>query len=206
MTGAACIERLVTHARDPGLVMLLVEGRRIGPVRRDDAERAGATPGSRWTVALAARVQCMADAVGCRADALRRLGRRDMPRALLVQRLTSRWGADLAEQVAAALQRDGWIDDAAYASRRASALQSRRPMSAERVQQHLEAEGVTASRARKAATESRDPQALHQAIVRWRRQGRDATWMLRALGRQGFDFDTIQSALVRAGIPCDLDD
>lgn len=206
MTGGPCIDRLVTHARDPGLVVLHVAGRRIGPVRRDDAERTGATPGARWTTALATRVQALADAVGCRADALRRLGRRDMTRALLTERLAVRWGEALAEQVVTALKRDGWIDDAAYASRRASVLQSRRPMSTERVQQHLEAEGVTASRARQAAVASHDPLALQQAIVRWKRQGRDGPWMLRALGRQGFEFDTIQSALVRAGIPCDLDD
>ena len=187
------------------MVVLRVGDRRIGPLRRDDADKAGAVEGRRWTAALAASMQALADEVGCRADALNRLGRRDMTRALLQERLTAKWGDALAERVVATLARDGWIDDAAYAQRRAASLQARRPMAAERVQQHLEAEGVSTARARKAARATRDDSALDQAVVRWKAQRRDAAWIARTLGRQGFEFDTIVAALHKAGIPCNLD-
>lgn len=206
MSASTCIDRVTVHARDPGMVVLHVGARRIGPLRREDAEQAGAVEGRRWTAALAARMQALADETACRADALKRLGRRDMTRALLQERLSATWGEALAERVVAALARDGWIDDAAYAQRRASSLQARRPMATERVQHQLEAEGVSAGRARKAARAAHDEGALHQAVARWKAQRRDAAWIARTLGRQGFEFDTIVAALHTAGIPCDLND
>ena len=205
MSTQPCIDRVLVHPRDPGMVVLRVGDRRIGPIRRDDADKAGATEGRRWTAALATSMQALADEVGCRADALRRLGRRDMTRALLQERLTAKWGEALAQRVVAALERDGWIDDAAYAQRRAASLQARRPMAAERVQEHLESEGVSAARARKAARTARDDGALDQAMARWKKERRDAAWIARTLGRQGFEFDTIVSALHKAGIPCNLE-
>lgn len=205
MSAQPCIDRVLVHPRDPGMVVLRVGDRRIGPLRREDADRAGAIEGGRWTAALAARMQALADEAGCRADALKRLGRRDMTRALLQERLATKWGDELAERVVTALARDGWIDDAAYAQRRAAALQARRPMAAERVQEQLEAEGVPMARARKAARATHDDGALDQAVARWKAQRRDAGWITRTLGRQGFEFDTIVSALHKAGIPCNLE-
>ena len=78
-------------------------------------------------------------------------------------------------------------------------------MAAERVQEHLEAEGVPTTRARKAARATRDDGALDRAVTRWKKERRDAAWIARTLGRQGFEFDTIVAALHKAGIPCNLE-
>ena len=54
-------------------------------------------------------------------------------------------------------------------------------------------------------TEKSLQQIVDQAMARWKKERRDAAWIARALGRQGFEFDTIVSALHKAGIPCNLE-
>lgn len=203
---SAKIESMQPDARDPGMVRLRVSGETLGPLRREDAERMGLEPGARWTKALERAVHALISETLCRADALRRLGRRDMTQAMLAERLSARWGEATAERVAAGLASDGWIDDRAYAERRAETLQRRAPMPEEAVRERLEAEGVRRSTAGAAAREAHDPKALRVAVRAWANKGRGATWIARALGRQGFDADTIADALHRAGLPCPTDD
>lgn len=202
----ALVAELRPDARDPGLVRVRVADELFGPIRRDDAERLGLEPGRRWTARIEREVLALVALAGCRADALRRLGRRDMPRATLVQRLSVKWGEKTATQIAAALASDGWIDDDAYAARRAEALQRRAPMAEEAVRGRLEAEGVDEDSASVAARASNDPKALRSAVRAWASTGRDAAWIARTLGRRGFDADTISAALLRAGLPCTPED
>lgn len=198
---SATIDELRSDPRDPGLVRIVTADAVHGPVRREQAERLGLEPGKRMTKALLRAVEALVAESACRADALRRLGRRDLSRAMLVERLGARWGEPIATRVADALAADGWIDDAAYASRRAEALQRRAPMERSLLQARLEGEGVSARNAARAAKGSDDPKALRAAVRTWVRKGRDAAWIARALGRQGFDADTIATALHGAGLP-----
>ena len=205
MSRAACIEELRVDPEDPGLVHLRVGDAWIGPVRRDTAQAMRLAEGRRWTAAIAGKVQAEVAALACRADALRRLGRRDLTRALRAARLATRWGEAAAERAVSELAAAGWLDDRAYASRRAEQLQDRSPVAPELLQARLEQEGVTERDARRAAESAFDPAALHRQVLAWKREGRDGGWMARRLGRQGFDLDTIAAALQKARVPCDFD-
>lgn len=203
---SATVEELRPDPKDPGLVRVKAAGALHGPIRREDAERLDIEPGRRFTKAIEREVHALVAECACRADALRRLGRRDMTQAMLTERLAPKWGEATAERVAAALAADGWVDDGSYAARRAEALQRRAPMAEAAVRMRLEAEGVDATRAGAAAREATDPKAMRSAVRGWAAKGRDAGWIARTLGRQGFDADTIADALRRAGFPCTPDD
>ena len=205
MTPVPTIEGILTDAKDPSMVRLCVAGARMGPLRRDDAIRLGAREGSRWTKALATHVKALACDVACRADALKRLGHRDLSQTLLMHRLTRKWGEPAASRVVASLVRDGWVNDAAYARSRVEALQRVSPMSAEGLQQRLQEEGVAESLAHSVANTSFDPAAVHRTVRAWKKQRRSALWISKRLSQRGFDMDTIASALQRAGIACDFD-
>lgn len=199
------IQEMRADAADPGLIRIRVGAAWLGPIRRPMAATLRLEEGRPWTATLAARVQAEIDAVACRTDALRRLGRRDLTRALLEARLAARWGQQIAERTVSELASAGWLDDRAFAERRAGQLQTRAPMAPELLQARLEHEGVPERHARRAAEAAHDPQALHRQVLAWKREGRPGDWMARRLGRQGFDADTIAAALHRARVPCDLD-
>ena len=202
----AVIDALRPLARDPACVQVVAGGERVGTLRREQADALGLREGARWTAALARRVQAVIDDEACRTDALRRLGRRDMTRAMLAERLAQRWGEALAERTVRSLVEQGWIDDRGYAERRAESLQRRAPIATEALEARLESEGVPTTLARSAARDSTDPSRLAEQLRAWKAQRRTATWIARTLGRQGFDFDTIASALHRAGIACPSSD
>ncbi|MFM1831003.1 MAG: RecX family [Planctomycetota bacterium] len=187
--------------RDPAMVRLELQGTPIGSIRRDDARRLGLTEGMAWTATRARAVQALLDEAACRHDALRRLGRHDLSRAMLTARLAARWGADLAARTADALAQGGWLDDDAYARRRAERLAARSPLSSEALQARLESEGVLPRVAARAVSAHQDPDALHAHVRTWKRAGRDGTWIARKLARGGFDADSIAAALHRARIP-----
>ena len=206
MSARTVIAAVRTDPADPALVRLQVDGTWIGPLRRDQAEHLGAEAGVRWTRTLERKVRELTDAAACRTDALRRLGRRDLTRALLAARLAPRWGEPLATRVVEELAAEGWLDDRAYAQRRAESLRRDGAVARERVVVRLEAEGVASDAARELAGAPDRPEDLAPLVRRWKREGRDAAAILRALGRRGFDFDTIAGALRAAGLPCpDLD-
>jgi SOS response regulatory protein OraA/RecX len=200
------IEALRTAARDPGRVALIVQGERVGELRRETAEALGAREGAAWTAALERRVREAMQTEACRADALRRLGRRDMTRAMLTERLAARWPAALAERIVAELTTEGWINDRGYAQRRAESLQVRAPLAPEAMQARLEGEGVPASLARSTARAATAATDLDAEVRRLQSRGRGAAAIARALGRGGFDSDTILAALHRAGLECPFPD
>ncbi|NBX24644.1 MAG: hypothetical protein EBQ99_01100 [Planctomycetes bacterium] len=203
--GACVIEETRADPHDPGLLRIRVGERWLDPIRRETALSLRLSEGRRWTRTLASRVQAEIDAVACRADALRRLGTRDLTCAALQARLARRWGEAIAERTVRDLATSGWLDDRAFATRRAGQLQLRAPLSADMLQARLEHEGVPERDARRAAAQAQDPGALHRQVLAWKREGRAGDWMARRLGRQGFDADTIASALHRARVPCDLE-
>jgi SOS response regulatory protein OraA/RecX len=200
------IDSIETDASDPGLVRVRVGRARLGPIRREDATRIGLEEGARWTRALERKFREITDAMACRADALRRLGRRDHSRALLEARLSPRWGESIAAQVVKDLASEGWLDDRAYAERRVESLRRTGPLARELLRDRLESEGVSARHASQASGGPDDATALVPLARQWKRQGRSAPWIARALGRRGFDSDTIASALQGAGLPCPFED
>ena len=206
MSARQAITAIETDPKDPGLVRVRIGRARIGPLRRDAAEGLGLLEGRVWTARLEKDVERLTRREGCRSDALRRLGRRDHSRALLALRLTPRWGEDIAREVVEELAVHGWLDDGAYATRRVERLRRSGPVSREVLTGRLEEEGVSAALARKATNGGDRPQELATHVRRWKREGRDASWITRTLGRRGFDFDTIASLLRSAGIPCPFDE
>ena len=205
MSDAQRIEETRADPRDPGLLRIRVGERWLDPIRRETAMSLRLSEGRRWTKTLASRVQAEIDAVACRAEAMRRLGARDLTCAALQARLTRRWGEAIADRTVQDLAASGWLDDQAFAARRAGQLQLRSPLSADLLQARLEHEGVPERDARRAAEAAQDHRALHRQVLAWKREGRAGNWMARRLGRQGFDADTIEAALHRARVPCDLE-
>ena len=205
MSDAQRIEETRADPRDPGLLRIRVGERWLDPIRRETAMSLRLSEGRRWTKTLAVKVQAEIDAVACRAEAMRRLGARDLTCAALQARLTRRWGEAIADRTVQDLAASGWLDDQAFAARRAGQLQLRSPLSADLLQARLEHEGVPERDARRAAEAAQDHRALHQQVLAWKREGRAGNWMARRLGRQGFDADTITAALHRARVPCDLE-
>jgi SOS response regulatory protein OraA/RecX len=205
VSGAQRIEETRADPRDPGLLRIRVGERWLDPIRRETAMSLRLSEGRRWTKTLASRVQAEIDAVACRAEAMRRLGARDLTCAALQARLTRRWGEAIADRTVQDLAASGWLDDQAFAARRAGQLQLRSPLSADLLQARLEHEGVPERDARRAAEAAQDHRALHRQVLVWKREGRAGNWMARRLGRQGFDADTIKAALHRARVPCDLE-
>jgi SOS response regulatory protein OraA/RecX len=202
VSGRATLTAIRPDPRDPALVSLELDGTRIGSVRREDARRLRLTEGMAWTSGRARAVQALLDQAACRHDALRRLGRGDLSQAMLRTRLAARWGEDLAARTVDMLARDGWLDDGAYARRRAERLSARSPLSPEALQARLESEGVLSREAARAVSAHHDPDSVHAHVRAWRRAGRDGAWMARRLARGGFDADSIAAALQRARIPC----
>jgi SOS response regulatory protein OraA/RecX len=200
------IDAVLADAADPGMVRVRIGRVRVGPLRREDAERLGIEVGVRWTQALARKVRRITDAAACRADALRRLGRRDHSRALLEARLSPRWSETIAAQVVRDLVSEGWLDDRTYAERRAESLRRSGPMARDLLRERLESEGVNAGDAARASGGPDAAADLVPLAKRWKREGRSPTSIARALGRRGFDSDTIAQALQRAGLPCPLED
>lgn len=206
MSTRQTITAIDADPKDPGLVRVRLGRTSVGPLRRDAAEAMGLAEGRAWTPRLEKEVDRLARREGCRADALRRLGRRDHSRELLALRLSPRWGEDIARDVVGELATHGWLDDGTYATRRAESLRRGGPVSSEMVSVRLEAEGVAPNLAREAAGGADRPQDLAVHMRRWKREGRGAAWITRTLGRRGFEFDTIAEALRNAGIPCPSDD
>ncbi len=206
MNARSVITALDADPKDPGLLRVRIGRTTVGPLRRDAAERLGLEIGRAWTARIAREVERLAQCEGCRADALRRLGRRDHSRELLAARLAPRWGEDIAREIVQELASHGWLDDGSYATRRAESLRRGGPVSSEMLASRLESEGVGSQLARKAAGGADRAQDLAGHLRRWKREGRTAAWITRTLGRRGFEFDTIAEGLQAAGFPCPSDD
>ncbi len=199
------IDALRAHAADPNVVDVRVGGRTVATLPRARAEALGATEGSAWTPALAARVSAAAAEALAREAALAFLARRAWSAALLAARLV-RAGHDerAAADAVAALVADGWLDDRAYAKARAEQLSRRGAMAAEALEHVLVEEGVAERVARAAAKgEAGSAEDLVREAKAARRAGHGAARVSGRLARRGFDADTIRAALERAGYDLD---
>jgi SOS response regulatory protein OraA/RecX len=203
---AALIENFTTTTDDPGLVVWRVAGKRMGPLRHEDARALGVREGAAWTPKLARDFERLKQRHACRAAALSMLARRDHPAALLLQKLRRRWPESVARETVAQMQNAGWVNDAAYADRRAESMTRRGAASAELLESRLADEGVPdAIAARAARSAATTPQELARRAKRLLREGSSPARIARSLARAGFDADTIQTAMMKAGIEWDPD-
>ena len=199
------IDALRALAADANVVDVRVGGRTVATLPRARAEALGATEGAAWTPALATRVGGAAAEALAREAALAFLARRAWSAALLAARLV-RAGHDerAAADAVAALVADGWLDDRAYAEARAGQLSRRGAMAAEALEHALVEEGVAERVARAAAKgEAGSTDDLVREARAARRAGHGASRVAGRFARRGFDADTIQTALERAGYDLD---
>lgn len=197
------VTALRTLANDPGFCRVEVADRRFGPLRRDDAERLGIGPGTRWTTALERRVEALIAVAVARRVALAALARSSISRERLAERLGARGHA--AEAIRTALDQlvdDGWLDEARAALERAEVLSRRQAMTVPLLAARLEAEGFgrhAAPAARQAIGDESDlERALRSARHASLRRRGDAA-VARHLARLGFDSDTIELTMERIG-------
>jgi len=136
-------------------------------------------------------------------DYLRRayylLGIKDYAKAGLCKKLGD--DAEIAQAVVDGLERDGYLDDGAYAARRAAQLISGKKMSEQTAVYTLAGEGVGLETARSAVSDlGSDPKeritALLEGRYRLKLQKEDGPKKVaQALSRLGFRWDDIKSAL-----------
>lgn len=199
---AQTIDKIIVHADDPGLMYWFVDGARMGPLRRDYADKLGIEVGALWNKAKARKVEHLAQLNACHAAALAFLAKRDFTQALLLERLCRKWPEAIAQVTVDQMRAAGWVDDKTYATRRAAKLTERKIVSPEFLQARLSGEGVPDSIAQKSARAAATTLAqLCAEAKRLIRAGKSATSIARVFSRAGFDLDTIESAFAKARIP-----
>lgn len=207
MSHPTTITAVTTCPDDPGLCMIRVGRRRIGPLRRDDAERLGLREGRAWSAVLARQADRLVASTALRRTALAALGRTALSARALSARLVSRGAdADLVDEVLAGLAADGWLDDGRSAESRARSIRRRGAVARGALDSALELEGFRPRDRRAAiaadAASDRD-MAMGETRTRLAR-GESAPTIARRLARRGFEADIIREALRRCG--CTLED
>ena len=199
---AHTIDKIYVHADDPGLMYWFVDGARMGPLRRDFADKLGIHVGAAWNKSKARKVEHLAQLNACHASALAFLAKRDFTRALLLERLCRKWPEAIAQVTVDQMCAAGWVDDKTYATRRAAKLMERKIISPELLQARLSGEGVPDSIAEKSARVAATTLTqLCTEAKRLTRAGKSTTSIARTFSRAGFDLDTIESAFAKARIP-----
>ena len=199
---AHTIDNIVAHADDPGLLYWFVNGKRMGPVRRDYAKKLGIEVGTTWSNAKARKIEHVSQLNACHAAALAFLAKRDFTQALLLQRLCRKWPEAIAQVTVDQMRDAGWVNDKTYATRRAAKLTERKIVSAQLLQARLCGEGVPDVIAHKSADAAATSMAqLCAEAKRLVRAGKSATSIARTFSRAGFDLDTIESVFAKARIP-----
>jgi SOS response regulatory protein OraA/RecX len=199
---AHTIDNIIVHADDPGLMYWFVDGKRMGPLRRDYADKLGIHVGATWNKAKARKVEHLGQLNSCHAAALAFLAKRDFTRALLLERLCRKWPEAIAQVTVDQMCAAGWVNDKTYATRRAAKLTERKIVSPELLQARLSGEGVADSLAEKSARAAATTLTqLCAEAKRLVRAGKSATSIARTFSRAGFDLDTIESAFAKARIP-----
>lgn len=144
-----------------------------------------------------------------RRDALRRLGRRPMSRAKLLEALTRRWkDADAAESVVSQLEAAGLIDDRAFAQEVIRQEFCKGPAAAPALSRRLMTLGVDESLAIAEAEHAVAGANLEDDALRYGASliasmpadapdEAKARRLARSLARRGFDDDVIQSVIER---------
>ena len=203
---AHTIDTILAHANDPGLLYWFVRGERMGPLRRDYAQKLGIEVGAAWNQTKARKVEHLAQLNACHAAALSFLAKRDFSQALLLRRLCRKWPQDIAQVTVDQMRVAGWVNDKTYATRRAAKLAQRKIVSPELLHARLCDEGVpdaiAHTSARAAATTLAQLSTRAKSLFA---QGKSPTSIASTFSRAGFDLDTIESAFAKARIPWDSD-
>ncbi|MBL8745986.1 MAG: RecX family transcriptional regulator [Phycisphaerae bacterium] len=190
-----------------GRVTMLINGRSIGTIAGDIADRIGLRSGRPWTPELALRVSKALEDDIAQEAATRLLAQRERSTGELIARLKRRGvKPDKAERLVASLEHKGEVDDARFAELLARSILRDKPAGARLIRSKLREKHVdreTARHATSAALQGRD--ALSDAIMlarsRLRAMGAavdDRTKARRLLGllaRRGFEEDTAMSAV-----------
>ena len=142
-------------------------------------------------------------------EALRALARREMTAWQLRARLERLGGrTEDIDQVVAALQAGGWLDDRRAARLHAQTAFRVRHRARARILAELEAIGVAGPLAREVVEEVCSPELeqrrLDETLVRQlrgtRREERDPRRLFTALVRQGYDPEQVRAALEKVGL------
>lgn len=202
------VTKLQPTKRDPGRVMIRVDGAVKATLPREVVERLGVAVGDVWSEAAAGRVAEAVDADKAQRYALNALGRRALSAGELADRIRRRGHApQVAEAVVREMVDKRFIDDEAYGRSVIRAERSRRPAGPRLLRQKLmqkrlerslidrlirevEAEQDAVADARR-LVESRLRAPSFQRLDAATRQRR--LWA--QLARRGFDSDAIRAAM-----------
>lgn len=193
-----------------GVVRVRVGDRVVGSISERDVVEIGVRTGTRWTGALAARVEEADETERARQVARRVMNARPKSRAELIDKITGKGFSRAAgERVAEEFSRAGIVDDARLASSIIASARRRGGAGRRLLEQKLRARGIdrdVAARAIDAALEGSDPygEALALARARAARMGAgidDAARSRRLMGyltRRGFAGDVSGRAVREA--------
>lgn len=208
------ILRLRTSAA--GRVTLLVDGRSVGTIGGELAERISLRSGSAWSPEIALRVAKAVEEDIAQEAATRLLAVRERSKGELISRLQQRGVKPAkAERIVADLARKGDVDDARFAGLVARSIIRRKPAGARLIRAKLREKRVdreTADRAAADALAGRDALTDALALARARLRTMPASLdsqakarrLLGLLARRGFDTDTAMRA-VRSLVRIDED-
>lgn len=193
-------------------VSIIVNGRSVGTLSTDLAERAALRPGRPWTPELAARVaKAITDDIA-REAAARLLAQRERSTGELLARLKRRGiKPERADRLVAELACRGDVNDERFANLLARSIARDKPVGPRLIRAKLREKRIdraTAERAADDALAGRDPRedalTLARARLRVMPAGLDdqarARRLTALLARRGFDEDTAEHA-VQALLP-----
>ncbi len=191
---------------DPNLRQVRVGRRTVATLQTTDVESLGLEVGQRWTPALTRRVSEVVAHNACRKIAMSLLSRRGYSRAELVARLTKR-GCDAhrVEAVADEMQRDGWMNERAYAEDVVQGTLRRGPAGRRLIEERLARRSIAvdvASEMTSKAVLAQDDRREALAFARQRfatmsgiEPAKAARRLAGLLARRGFDDQVIAEAL-----------
>lgn len=196
---------------DPNVLRIRVDGTIAARLPRSDVQSLNLETGQTWDDAIEAQVQRLIALNKTRKAAMSLLGRRGFSRAELLERLERKGHEQsLAREVADQLQRDGWIDDAAYAESIVHELLRTKPAARTLVLEKLHARGIEDETARQVADRMLGETSQVDAAASLARERLEAMQSLPQqtavrrvaglLARRGFDEATIQDAIEQTGL------
>lgn len=114
---AECVSEIRPLPSDPNMRRVRVGNKTVATLRACDIERLNLDVGTAWTQRLKQAVERTVAMNKARRDAMNMLGRRQLSRQEIIDKL-ARKSHDpiIAQQLADELQSEGWIDDAAMAT------------------------------------------------------------------------------------------
>ena len=201
-------------ASDPNMRQVRVGRRCVATLRAADVESLGIVPGTAWTEQLCQRVQEAAALNRARRQAMTLLGRRQLSRGELIDRLTRKnHPPAMAQRIADELAADRWIDDEAFGRALADEITRRKPASQQLVASKLHSRRIEPELAAEIARETvraNSPENAALDMARRRlgtmRNLPKAVAQRRIAGmlsRRGFDDDLVQSVLDRLDLAHD---